>query len=52
MTEFADMVAWAAFASNADMLKLQMELHTLGLNITNEVWGPSPVVPAPIRPHK
>ena len=52
MAEFADMAAWAAFASNADMLKLQMELHTLALNVSIEVWGPSPVVPAPIRSGK
>jgi antibiotic biosynthesis monooxygenase (ABM) superfamily enzyme len=50
--EFADLAAWAAWASNADMQKLQVELHTLALNVTVEVWGPSPVVPAPIRPGK
>jgi len=50
--EFADMAAWAAWNSSATMQTLQGEVHTLALNITNEVWGPSPVVPAPIRPHK
>jgi quinol monooxygenase YgiN len=50
--EFADMAACAAAVSNADMQKLSMELHTLALNVTVEVWGPSPVVPVPIRPGK
>ena len=50
--EFADIAAWAAWNSSEDMQKVQAELHTLALNVTNEVWGPSPVVPAPIRPSK
>jgi hypothetical protein len=50
--EFADIAAWAAWNSNQDMQKLLVELHTLALNVTIEVWGPSPVVPAPIRPGK
>ena len=50
--EFADLAAWAAWNSSSEMQKLQVELHTLALNVTNEVWGPSPVVPVPIRPGK
>jgi antibiotic biosynthesis monooxygenase (ABM) superfamily enzyme len=50
--EFADLAAWAGWNSSADMQKLNGELHTLALNVTNEVWGPSPVVPVPIRPGK
>jgi quinol monooxygenase YgiN len=50
--EFADMAAWAAWDSNEDVQKVLTELHTLALNIDIEVWGPSPVVPAPIRPAK
>ena len=48
--EFADMVAWATWYMNEDSQKVLAELHTLALNVTNELWGPSPVVPAPIRP--
>ena len=44
--EFADMAAWAAWQ------KVLAELRTLALNVNIEVWGPSPVVPAPIRPGK
>lgn len=50
--EFADLAAWAAWNSNPEIQKSLTELHTLALNITNEVWGPSPVVPVPIRPGK
>ena len=50
--EFADLAAWAAWNSNSEIQKSLTELHTLALNITNEVWGPSPVVPVPLRPGK
>ena len=48
--EFADMAAWAAWDSNEEIQKVFFELHSLALNVTLELWGPSPVVPAPIRP--
>jgi quinol monooxygenase YgiN len=48
--EFADLAAWAAWDSNEDVQKVLTEVHTLALNVTIELWGPSPVVPAPIRP--
>jgi len=50
--EFADMAAWAAWQSDEDSQKVMDELRTLALNINIEVWGPSPVVPMPIRPGK
>ncbi len=50
--EFADLAAWAAWRDNADVKKVLDELHTLALNVTSELWGPSPVVPKPIRPGK
>ena len=50
--EFADLATWAAWRSHEDTQKVLEELHTLALNIKTEVWGPSPVVPAPIRPGK
>ncbi len=48
--EFADLAAWTAWYSHGDAQKLWDELHTFGLNVTAELWGPSPVVPKPIRP--
>lgn len=50
--EFADMAAWAAWDTDEDIQKVMAELHTLALNVNTEVWGPSPVVPEPIRPGK
>jgi hypothetical protein len=50
--EFADMAAWAAWQRDEDMQKVLTELRTLALDLNIEVWGPSPVVPAPIRPGK
>jgi len=50
--EFADLAAWATWHTNEDTQKVWSELHTLGLNVTAELWGPSPVIPAPIRPGK
>jgi len=48
--EFADLAAWAAWHSHEEAQKVLTELHTLALNVTTELWGPSPVVPKPIRP--
>lgn len=50
--EFADMAAWAAWHSHQDAQTAWAELHTLALNVTAELWYPSPVVPEPIRPGK
>ena len=46
------MSAWAAWQSNDVVQKVIAELHTLAVNVTYELWGPSSVVPAPIRPGK
>lgn len=46
------MAAWAAWESSEEIQKVFLELHALALNVTIELWGPSPVVPAPVRPGK
>lgn len=48
--EFADLAAWAAWQAHEDIQKILDELRTLTVNVTTELWGPSPVVPEPIRP--
>ena len=48
--EFADLASWATWRANKEIEKILDELHTLGINVTTEVWGPSAVVPKPIRP--
>jgi quinol monooxygenase YgiN len=50
--EFADMSAWAAWQNDENIRIVMDELHTLALNINVEVWGPSKIVPEPIRPGK
>ncbi len=48
--EFADMQAWATWRGDEDGQKVLDELRTLALDVSIELWGPSPVVPRPIRP--
>ncbi len=50
--EFADMATWAAWESHEDIQKTRNELDALATDVTTELWGPSPVVPKPIRPGK
>ena len=50
--EFADLAAWATWESHENIQKVRNELDTLATDVTTEVWGPSPVVPKPIRPGK
>jgi quinol monooxygenase YgiN len=50
--EFADLAAWAAWRAHEDVQKVIDELYTFATNVTLELCGPSPVVPAPIRPGK
>ncbi len=49
-TEFTNLEAWAAAMSSEVWQQMNMELHTLALDIVTDVWGPSPVVPEPLRP--
>jgi len=50
--EFNDLEAWAAWNSKESVQQVLTELRTLALNVKSELWGPSPVVPTPIRPGK
>jgi heme-degrading monooxygenase HmoA len=50
--EFADLASFAAWQSDKEVQKIQNEVRTLALNVTAELWGPSPVVPTPIRSGK
>ena len=49
-TEFTDLEAWAAVVNGDVWQQINTELHTLALDIVVDVWGPSPVVPKPLRP--
>jgi hypothetical protein len=48
--EFTDFAAWAVFYSNEEVQKINAELRAFTDNLSAELWGPSPVVPQPIRP--
>jgi quinol monooxygenase YgiN len=50
--EFADLAAYAAWRSNEEVQKVTDEMYTVTLSATTELWGPSPIVPKPIRPGK
>jgi quinol monooxygenase YgiN len=48
--EFANMAAWETWHAHQDVQDVTTELRTLANNVSSELWGPSPVVPDPIRP--
>ena len=48
--EFENMAAWAAWYGHDDVQNVIGELRTLTTNVEIELWGPSPIVPQPIRP--
>ena len=50
--EFEDMSSWAVWQASETMQRLLQEGRTFMVNSTAELWGPSPVVPEPLRPGK
>ena len=50
--EFTDMDSWAAWVNHPDYQKLMDEVRPFISNLSTEVWGPSPMVPEPLRPKK
>ncbi len=48
--EFADMASWAEWQNSEAVQQLLLEIRTYTVNFSSELWGPSPVVPAPLRP--
>jgi hypothetical protein len=48
--EFTDLAAWAAWYANEESQKLINDRRAFTMNEVSELWGPSPLVPAPIRP--
>ena len=41
---------WANFSESSGWLELEAEMRTFVTNLRFELWGPSPVVPEPLRP--
>jgi antibiotic biosynthesis monooxygenase (ABM) superfamily enzyme len=48
--EFTDMQAWASWRYHEDIQKVIDEGYTYMKDISVELWGPSSIVPEPIRP--
>ena len=50
--QFKDMASWAAWVDSPDYTKIMEEFRPMATNVSAEIWGPSPVVPEPLRPRK
>ena len=48
--EFPDLSAWAKWRESAEVQAVTDEMRPFVSDLVIELWGPSPVVPAPIRP--
>lgn len=48
--EFADLAAWQAWYDSETVQELVASMASMLLNLETELWGPSPVLPQPIRP--
>lgn len=48
--EFKDVHTCGAWLDDVSVRQVREELEALASNVTAEIWGPSPIVPEPIRP--
>jgi len=48
--EFADLAAWQAWYDSEAVQGILESSASMLLNLETELWGPSPVLPQPIRP--
>jgi hypothetical protein len=48
---FQTLADWGKFVEST-WPPLELEMHRFATNIRVEIWGPSPVVPEPLRPAK
>ena len=48
--EFANMSDWAEWHNHDTIQQVLVELRTVAVNVTSELWGPSPMTPEPVRP--
>ncbi|MCP4159036.1 MAG: hypothetical protein GY760_03090 [Deltaproteobacteria bacterium] len=47
--EFVDFTSWASWMENETVQKVNQELRDYAMNVKNDLLGPSPVVPEPIK---
>jgi len=48
--EFTDLATWQAWYENEAIQDAFADMASVTQNLESELWGPSPVVPQPIRP--
>ena len=48
--EFADLATWQSWYESDTVQDVLAGMGDMVLNLETELWGPSPVVPQPIRP--
>jgi hypothetical protein len=51
-TVFQTLVDWSKFIDTDEWRTIEEELRAFATDILVEVWGPSPVLPEPVRPSK
>lgn len=49
--EFAYMTDWAEWHSHDTIQQILVEMRTVAIDVTSELWGPSPMTPEPVRPN-
>jgi heme-degrading monooxygenase HmoA len=47
---FKTLADWANFTDSDEWRELEAEFRNFATNIRVEIWGPSPVLPEPVRP--
>jgi len=52
VSTFKDMVSCASWLEQPDTQKMMEELRQFCFNLSVDIWGPSPVIPEPMRPKK
>ena len=48
--QFIDLAAWTTWRESEAVQQVFDELYEYGSEVEMELWGPSPVVPQPLRP--
>ena len=47
---FRNLADWASFTDSDEWRHLEADLRNFATNIRVDIWGPSPLLPKPVRP--